>query len=897
MPVQKSRLSPLAFLACLLLLIGLPAGAWAKQPPTIKSAKNAQGDRMSAMGHMALRARAVIEATQGRLVAKGAADDNCINKADCEGEEGEGEGADGPAGGQAEVSIAVDSSGQHVVIGFNDTRGFALNPASVSGYMYSDDGGVTFTDGGQLPTPGNDVIGTTRLPQVFGDPEIKYLGGCNFVYASIMIKKFSATRTVQTMAVHRSADCGHTWTGPFEVTAATNPNGLVSGSGAPRDTADKEFMDVDPETGRVILTWTNFTPAAVGGVEIASTYSDNILSATPPTWSPRAIVSAASLDGQSSVPRFAGQGSSNVYAVWRRFPFPGSFFGNGNTIGFSRSTDNGATWSPAINLGAEFFTMDQVLGNDRVHTSPGLAVDTSSRYAGNIYVVYADNDNHDGADVVFQRSTDNGLTFNAPLRLDSRPGSDRAQWFPWVTVDQSTGRVWVFYYDQGIATSGDRTETTVTYSDDGGSHWSPPVPLTDRPFQAGWGNDTGQPNLGDYNEAVAQNGELFSAYALASRPPLGFADGQPSSSLTVPDIAFRRVPEQGNGGSAVSRAIPTLPVHLTTVAATDSGGNGGIDPGETVNLKLTIRNYVTNPLNAEKVNGTTAILSTTTPGVTVTQGQSPYTNMDAGETSVNKKDFVLQLAPSFVPGTPIELVLTLRSSKQRDTTLLYTLRTGTPVATTLISENFNSPAPGLPAGWTAAHGGGTPTVPWTTSSTFCGTTSKGAFHVNANDGAPDPTRFERLFSPIFTVPANSEYVTVDFDVCYDTEDDPNFNIQAYDGLLLRVTDQTNTVARPLRSVLVEAFQDEFTTGSFEGYPKHFPRNSNPNYFQDMAAWSGDSHGFKHVHLRLPGMAGAPAQLRFEYTQDGGAICSDIRPGHSCGVMIDNVVVKSVVSAP
>src|SRR6185369_17040531 len=156
MPVQKSRLSPLAFLACLLLLIGLPAGAWAKQPPTVKSAKNAQGDRMSAMGHMALRARAVIEATQGRLVAKGAEDDNCINKADCEGEEGEGEGADGPAGGQAEVSIAVDSSGQHVVIGFNDTRGFALNPASVSGYMYSDDGGVTFTDGGQLPTPGND---------------------------------------------------------------------------------------------------------------------------------------------------------------------------------------------------------------------------------------------------------------------------------------------------------------------------------------------------------------------------------------------------------------------------------------------------------------------------------------------------------------------------------------------------------------------------------------------------------------------------------------------------------------------------------------------------------------------------------------------------------------------
>jgi hypothetical protein len=25
-----------------------------------------------------------------------------------------------------------------------------------------------------------------------------------------------------------------------------------------------------------------------------------------------------------------------------------------------------------------------------------------------------------------------------------------------------------------------------TFSDDGGAHWSPPVPLTERPFKAGW---------------------------------------------------------------------------------------------------------------------------------------------------------------------------------------------------------------------------------------------------------------------------------------------------------------------------------------------------------------------------------------------------------------------------
>src|ERR1700693_1950820 len=82
------------------------------------------------------------------------------------------------AGGHAQPSIAVDSTGQHIVIGFNDAQGFYLNPISVSGFEYSDDGGQTFTDGGSLPiTTQSSSIGPTAYPQVFGDPEVKYLGG------------------------------------------------------------------------------------------------------------------------------------------------------------------------------------------------------------------------------------------------------------------------------------------------------------------------------------------------------------------------------------------------------------------------------------------------------------------------------------------------------------------------------------------------------------------------------------------------------------------------------------------------------------------------------------------------------------------------------------------------
>jgi hypothetical protein len=896
MTSRRPRLAPV--LSALLLLAAAALPAVAADRPGRPSE-----DRMSAMGRIAARARAAIEATHGKARLGRRLDANCDNEPDCEGEDEFD--ADNVAGGQAELSIAVDSTGQHVVIGYNDTRGFALNPTSVSGVMYSDDGGNTFVDGGQLPSPGTDSIGATLLPQVFGDPDIKYMGGCNFVYASIIIAKFSATTAVQTMGVHRSTDCGHTWVGPFVAGPVSNPNGLVTGSGAPRDSADKEFIDIDPDTGRLVLTWTNFTPVAPGGVQMSSTTSDDVLTGNPPTWSARQVISGIAADGQSTVPRFAGNGSPNAYVVWRRFPFPGVFSGLGNTIAFARSTDNGATWGTPIELAPEFFTMDQVLGNDRNNTSPAMAVDNGhGPYAGNVYVAYANNDNRDGADVAFQRSSDGGLTFSAPQKINSRPGQDRAQWFPTIAVDNSTGRIWVFFYDQAIAESGDLSETSVVYSDDGGVHWSAPKPLTDRPFHAAWGNDTGQPNLGDYNQAVAQNGELFASFAVAFRPPAGFTDGQPSGNMTVPDAFFRRVPQRAgiaDEGEDLAPAIPpsratnSMTVALADVSFTESGGNGNIDPGDTVRLKMTLRNYVTNPLSAARLTGTTAVLSSPTPGVTVVVAQSPYANMSPGDRSTNTKDFQLQISPSFVPGTMIELVLSVRGATHGQATLLHTLTTGTPLPATLLAENFDAVAPGaLPPGWATSHAGGNNVVPWKTSNTFCGTSSNGAFHQNENDGlGGNSVRFERLFTPVFVVPANADYVTVDFDVCYDTEDDTAFNIQARDGFLVRVTDLTP--GRLLRSVLADAFADELTTGALQGFPKHFPRSSNGNYFADMTAWAGDSHGVQHVHMRLPGMAGSTAQLRFEYTQDGNANCTLPRPGHSCGVFFDNLVVRSVAS--
>ena len=756
---MKMNLAPRCSLLGILLVALAALPVQAKQFFNTKPQEN----RMSPAGHLASRVRTALKtgAPQGLAAAmKAAGDGNCVNKQDdCDADK------DGPAGGQAETSIAVDSTGQHIVIGYNDTRGFARNPISVSGVMYSDDGGNTFVDGGQLPTsPGNNV---------FGDPDIKYLGACNFVYSSILL-----TPSAQTMSVHVSRDCGHTWAGPIEVTSATDPIGA----------ADKEFMSVDPETGRLLLSWSDFTSAAAGGVAISTTYTDNILdTVNPVTWSTRQVVAATAVDGQSSVPAFA-KGSSNAYVAWRRFP---GFYTN--SIGFARSIDNAQTWSAPVEVNSNFVTIDQILGNDRVNTSPSLAVDNSGgRFAGSVYVVYSDNNNFDGADIYVQKSSDGGVTFSAPKILNSEPGQDRAQWFPWVTVDKDTGRVYVYYYDQGAAKTGDLTRVSYVFSDNGGASWKSQKSLTDANFKAGWGNDTGQPNLGDYNQSVAQGGELFAVWAGTTLP--GFTDGQPSGSMTTPDIFFKRL---------------------------------SISGGEDVNA-------------------------------TVVAGISQMSNV--------------KIFPSEAEGEE----------------------------TVVLSENFDGAAPGaLPVGWAAVHGRGLNVVPWTTSNTFCGSTSNAAFHTNANDGLPnsDPARWERLLSPLFSVPADSDFVTVEFNICYDTEDDPVLNVLGYDGAFLRVTDFTP--GNTLRSVLAEAFEQFFTTGSANHYPKHMPRNRDPNYFPngDMSMWSGDSQGFQRVKMRLVGMAGTTAQLRFEFAQDAGGICSDVRPGHTCGVAIDNVVVESVKVEP
>ena len=801
---------------------------------------------------------------------------------------------DGISGAESEYALAVDPTGQNIVVGYNL---FAVDPNGLSGIgvAYSMDGGQTFQDGGFLPSPGGQTAPDgTPLPQVLSDPDVKWVpggNGCNFIYSSIIMVGYpsGATRltgTADTLGIHRSTDCGKTWQGPFEVVSATNPNGAVT-SGSACDSADKEFMDVNLESGRVILSWSNFTSVPARScrqdqAEVGVTYSDDVMTGNPPTWSKRTVVNRLA-DGFStgSVPRFGPRGTQDVFVAYSL-----------STDDFSRnvqvaaSHDGGVTWGAPVNtLTSDFASMDDVLGNDRINEFPSMAVDTSSsQYRGNVYVVYSDNDSNDGSDVAFQSSRDGGVNWSKLKFVNSRPGQDRGQWFPYVAVDKNTGRVSIIFYDQSVQESGDYVQVLMTYSDDGGTTWSQPSPLTSRPFHAAYGNDSSAPNLGDYIGAVAQNGILYAVWA-GTPNSVSFTDGQPEFGMSVPTLFFK----------TFSGSNPSPAVDLGTITTTSSSPDGYIHPGDTATLNVALRNPITNSASAAKLSGIAATMTTNTANVSIINGSTSYPDLNANATALNSGAFQIALDPNFNPGTPIDLILDV-TSVNGTSRRLFTVNTGAPQGTVLLSEDFESVAAGsLPTGWSAVHGSGLNTVPWTSNNSFCSATSNGLFHQNANDGrtASNNYRWERALSPIFNVPTDAQWVTVDFDICYDTEDDGLYPTVAYDGAFLRITDQTP--GRTLRSVYTDAFAETLNTGVLIGYPKHLSDDRTSTYFGDTSAWSGTSNGMQHVTIRLPGMAGSAAQLRFEYTQDAVGTCQDVRPSTACGVLIDNVVVRSVKS--
>lgn len=106
--------------------------------------------------------------------------------------------------------------------------------------------------------------------------------------------------------------------------------------------------------------------------------------------------------------------------------------------------------------------------------------------------------------------------------------------------------------------------------------------------------------------------------------------------------------------------VPNLAYNASSVA--DPGplgnGNGSPEPGETVQLTVTLDNN-----GAAPSTGINAVLSTSTPGVSVTQNSSAYPDINPGASAPNNTAYQVVLDPGLACGTIMQFQLAVTSNE------------------------------------------------------------------------------------------------------------------------------------------------------------------------------------------------------------------------------------------
>jgi hypothetical protein len=130
---------------------------------------------------------------------------------------------------------------------------------------------------------------------------------------------------------------------------------------------------------------------------------------------------------------------------------------------------------------------------------------------GTVYVLASVNPpGSDPLDVHFVRSTDGGVTYSAPLRINDDVGTSAWQWFGTMSVAPN-GRIDVIWNDTRNHPGTYLSELHYSYSVDGGLTWSPNIAISPAfDPHIGWPS---QNKIGDYYDMVSHDDAAHLAYS------------------------------------------------------------------------------------------------------------------------------------------------------------------------------------------------------------------------------------------------------------------------------------------------------------------------------------------------------------------------------------------------
>jgi hypothetical protein len=374
------------------------------------------------------------------------------------------------------------------------------------GWGYTTDGGTTWT------FPGVLEANVFRSDPVLGADETG-----NFFYLSLL-ESFCEN-------MYGSLDSGQTWT-------RLQPDGDAGGG-------DKQWFTIDktggPGHGFQYQAWSTaascssgqFSRSTDGGV----TWMSPIGLPNSPVW--------GTLDVDTNGNLFVGGGEFFGNQFWclrssnAQIGNQTPSFDQTTPISLGGSLVFGGGINPGGLAGQSFLAIDRSGGptNNNIYMLASVEPDAASN----------------GTDVMFSRSTDGGLTFSAPQRINDDPvNQNKWHWFGTLAVAPN-GRIDSVWLDTRNAANNTDSQLFYSWSTDGGVTWAPNIAVSNsfNPFEG----YPVQNKIGDYITIVSDNTGGDVAYPATS-------NFNPTSGQHEEDVYYVRVSPSG-GPTPTPTPTPT----------------------------------------------------------------------------------------------------------------------------------------------------------------------------------------------------------------------------------------------------------------------------------------------------------------------------------------------------